>query len=345
MRIQNVLTSIGLTLMTLTSTAGEFSITSTQIPQRYELDGTLEAINAGTISAQTSGVIKAVYGDVNNIVNKGDPLIEIDDTQQKAGVAQAEAALAQAIALNDDAQTVLSRNTRLQKQGTLSKSDYDRSVAQAKSTAANVQAAKAALTRAKTELSYTNINAPYAGVIMERFIEVGELVSPGQPLMSGYDSSAMRAVTALPQQVAKHYKSVEQISITVDGESYPAAEATMYPFADPERHSVRLRATLPAEATAKVMPGQWVKIIMTTGSREGYAIPTAAIMHRGELSAVYIRQGDNTSLRQVRLGNAFNQNGQVWYEVLAGLNEGDIVFDNALEQLATLSTKTSGEGE
>jgi len=348
MRIKGLLAGIaGLSLIAgpVVINAAELTITATSIPKRFELDGAIEAINAGTISAQTSGVIRAVNGDVNDRVSSGDILIEIDNTQQKAAVSQAEAALAQAEAMNDDAQTLLRRNTRLQKQGTLSEGEYDRTVAQAKSAAANVEAARAALTQAREQLSYTQVKAPYAGIIKERFVEVGELVNPGQPLMSGYGIDAMRAVADLPQRVASQYTSPEQISIIVNGESLDAASVTVYPFADPVRHSVRLRADLPKEASAGIIPGQWVKVQLTTGERTGIAVPANAVIRRGELSAVYLRDQERSMMRQVRTGNTFERDGVQWIEVLAGLNEGDVIFDDALAQLAQTASQGTTEGE
>lgn len=339
MRTQQMLTSlvIALTLSIHTSSANELTVATTDIPQVYQLDATIEALNAGTLSAQTSGVIKAMYGDVNHNVNKGDLLVEIDDIQQKAAVAQAEASLVQAKALNDDAQATLKRSARLHKQGTLSKGEYDHAVAQAKSAAANVQAVKAALAQANAQLSYTRVVAPYAGIVMERFVEAGELVSPGQPLMSGYNTSEMRAVIDLPQHLAQQFNDSEQIQLIINGSTFPATETILYPFANAKIHSVRLRATLPVDAAKQVIPGQWVKVLLATAQRQGIALPSAAIMQRGELTAAYVRIEERTYLRQIRVGNTFVKDGQTWQEVLSGINEGDIVFDNALEQLAQVA--------
>lgn len=341
--------TFGLTIAQSHVVAAEYTVRPVEIPELYELDGTVEAVDAGTISAQTSGVVLSIHGDVGDTVSTGDVLINIDSTQQKAAVAQAEAALAQARALNEDAQTALQRNARLQKQGTLSKGDYDRSVAEAKSAAANVEAAKAALTQAEAQLSYTVVKAPYAGVIMERFTEVGELVTPGTPLMSGYGSGKMRAVTDVPQRVARQYESADQVAVRIADVTSPAASVTLYPFADPSRHSVRMRARLDESIAGDVAPGQWLKVIIETGKRSAIAVPQSAVLRRGELNAVYVHENDRSLLRQVRLGKSFTKDGELWYEVLAGLSTGNVVYDNALDQLAIKAqepaSKNNAEGE
>lgn len=326
-----ILLSLGMTYLSAHAGANEYKVTPLTIPDRFELDGRVEAVHAGTLSAQTSGTILSVSGDVGDQVSKGQLLIQIDDTQQKAAVAQAEAALAQADALNDDAQTLLQRNTRLHKQGTLSESELDRTQAQAKSAAANTEAAKAALIQARAQLSYTRITAPYAGVIMERFVEVGELVNVAQPLISGYGTNKMRVITHLPQRIANQYSSSSQVSLLIDNAEIQATDATLYPFADDRYHSVQLRADLPEAQSHVVIPGQWLKVKVTTGNREVIAVPEQAILRRGEISSVYVKQAERPALlRQIRLGNAFTQDNVNWVEVLAGLSTGEYIHQNAL---------------
>ena len=352
MSLQKFLNSALLTsviLMPLHSMAETLTITETMLPDTFNLDGTIEAVNSGTISAQTSGNILSINGDVGDSVENGEILIRIDNTQQKAAVAQSEAALAQAQALNDDAQTLLKRNARLVKQGTLSQGEYDRSVAQAKSSAANVEAAKAALRQARTQLSYTEVTAPYAGIIMERFVEVGEFVSPGTPLMSGYGTGAMRAVTDVPQRIAAKYTNTSQVSIQVKDSHTPATDVTLYPFADSSRHSVRLRATLAEDTSQTVVPGQWVKVQLQVGSRPAILVPEAAILRRGEMTAVFVTMNERSTLRQVRVGAQRQlpqqlpqqRQGETWYEILAGLNAGETIKANALDELGDRSANSS----
>lgn len=340
-----ITTVLRASLVTMITSATALAAPLTVAPVRsadvYVLDGTVEAVSAGTISAQTQGTVIRVNGDVGDRVAQGQLLIEIDATQQKANVAQAEAALAQAKAMNDDAQTLFKRNTRLHKQGTLSQGEFDRSAAQAKSAAAGVEVAKAALVQASTQLSYTKVTAPYAGIITARHIEVGELVAPGAPLMSGFSTESFRVVADVPQRIAStlvaNHQNTAAIpsSVTVDGEKYTIDKTQLFPYADSSRHSVRLRAVLPDNA--EVHPGEWVKVSVTMGDRERLAVPVQAVLKRGEFSGVYRLNNEQATLRQVRLGNRFTHNGTEWIEVLAGISVGDVIDDNALDALARLS--------
>ncbi|MBE0484088.1 MAG: efflux RND transporter periplasmic adaptor subunit [Bacterioplanes sp.] len=303
------------------------------IPVQFELDATLEAVNQSTVSAQTSGVIQAIHFDINDTVEAGALLVEIVDTQQRAALAQAQANVAKANAMNEDAQILLKRNERLLKQNTLSQGEYDSSVAQAKSATASVKAAQAALSQAQEQLSYTRVTAPYSGIVKARHIELGELVNPGQPLMTGMALQPLRAVANVPQRIVSHVHKAEQIHIEFNAERIPASGVTVFPYADAQHHSVRLRADLPQTHTETLYPGMWTRLVIRSGEREAIVIPHSAVIRRAEMSAVYVIENNQPRLRQIRLGNA-QDNG---IEVLSGLSINDVYAIDAYEQLAHLA--------
>lgn len=329
--------ALAATLPAMTQAADVQTVEASNVPVYFDLEATLEAVNQSTVSAQTSGAIKAVYFDVNDQVEAGALLLEIVDTEQQAALQQAIANLAQAQAQNEDAQVLLQRNNRLYKQGSVSKGEMDSTTARAKSTAAAVKAADAALTRAREQLAYTKVTAPYSGIVKARHVEIGELVSPGQPLMSGLSLEKMRAVADAPQRIASQYHSADQIQITFDDKRVAPESVVMFPYADESRHSVRLRANLPAgttgEGDAPLFPGQWTKMRVQTGERSALLIPQSAVLRRSELTSVYVMDEGKAELRQVRTGNT--QDGLV--EILSGLKAGDEIATDALSQLAAVS--------
>jgi RND family efflux transporter MFP subunit len=305
----------------------------------FDLEATLEAVHESTISAQTSGAIKAVHYDINDRVEQGALLLEIVDTQQQAQLEQARANLAQAKAQNEDAQVLLTRNSRLFKQGTLSQGEFDSSNARAKSAAAAVKAAAAALKQAEEQLAYTQVKAPYAGLVKTRYVEVGELVSPGQPLMTGVSLEQLRAVADAPQRIASQYQEASQIQVRVGEHSINPDSVVLFPYADATHHSVRLRANLPAnslDASGRALyPGQWSIIRVQTGERNALLIPASALLQRSELTSVYVLDNGQPELRQVRAGN--RHNGMV--EILSGLSAGDEIVSDALAQLAAIGSQ------
>ena len=329
------------------------TVSLTHIPVSFSLEATLEAVNQSTVSAQTQGRINAIHYDVNDVVEAGALLLTIEDTQQRASLAQAEAGLAQAIAQNEDAQIVLQRNQKLHQQGTLSQGKLDSSEAQAKSAAAMVTAAKAGVEQAREQLAYTQVRAPYAGLVKDRHVEIGELVAPGTPLMTGMSLAHVRAIADLPQRLAQRYESASQISVQIEDQTIQPDTVTLFPFADRQHHSVRLRANLPATETLltqhttlsarQLLPGNWARLIFTYDQRQAIVIPESAIIRRSHMAAVLLQQQERTVLRQVRLGNRLQGNpaqgnsSQSNIEVLSGLSEGDILFVDGYARLAEVS--------
>ncbi|MCD8523920.1 MAG: efflux RND transporter periplasmic adaptor subunit [Saccharospirillaceae bacterium] len=340
------LTLLALPVFTATAQAADQTtavasqiLQATTVPVYFDLEATLEAVHESTISAQTSGAIKAVHYDVNDSVEQGALLLEIVDTQQQAQLEQARANLAQAKAQNEDAQVLLTRNSRLFKQGTLSQGEYDSSNARAKSAAAAVKAAAAALKQAEEQLAYTQVKAPYSGLVKTRHVEVGELVSPGQPLMTGISLSQLRAVADAPQRIASQYADASQIQVRVGEHSIIPDSVVLFPYADATHHSVRLRANLPAsrqDASGRALyPGQWSIIRVQTGERSALLIPASALLQRSELTSVYVLDNGQPELRQVRTGN--REDGMV--EILSGLSTGDEIVSDALAQLAAIGSQ------
>lgn len=305
-----------------------------QLPVSYPLEATLEAVNQSTIAAQTPGTVKEIRFDVNDRVEQGALLIRIDDTQQRAAVMQAQANLAQARAQNDDAQALLRRNSRLFAQGTLSQGELDSTKARAKSAAATVNAAQAALQQANEQLAYTRVSAPYSGIVKARHVEIGETVAPGTPLMTGLSLQRLRAVADVPQRLAPHTITKEHVSIAINGQTLTPQSVTVFPYADPQHRSVRLRADLPATQSG-LMPGMWATVIITQGQRPAIVVPESAVIRRSELSAVYVQHHGKALLRQVRVGNP-QANQQL--EILSGLNAGDVIYIDGYGQLAADAT-------
>lgn len=297
------------------------------------LDAHLEAVNQSTISAQTSGIVEAIKVDVNDKVTAGQTLILINNSQQQAALSQAQANLAQAQALNEDAQILLQRNRSLLAKKTLSQGEFDRTVAQAKSRSAAVDAAKAALKQAQEQLTYTRITAPYAGIVKQRMVEVGELVSPGQGLMTGFALTPLRATTHIPQYLVNQLKAGSEIKseiataikIRANGKLYDNSQFTLFPYADERFASVKARIQLAETAQSELFPGAWVEVAIPVAQQKKILIPETAVLRQGELASVYVKKEAGYKLRLVRLGQALSYQPPSQVEVLSGLSAGETI--------------------
>ncbi|WP_076410266.1 efflux RND transporter periplasmic adaptor subunit [Shewanella sp. UCD-KL12] len=297
--------------------------------QWVELDAKLEAVKAATVSAQTSGRVISLHYDVNDIVPQGAALLEITSKEQGAELAAANAELARSIALNTEAQLTRKRYEELFPQGAISQGNMDEAIAQAKSAEQAVSAAKANIVRANESLTYTSVAAPFSGIVTQRHVEQGETVSPGQPLLSGFSLTQMRAVTQVPQRYIDALKQAPEFNVQLnDGRSFSSNQLTIFSFADPQSHSYKVRILLP-ENEANLMPGMWAKAKFSAGTSKSIRLPQSALIKRGELNAVYRQLDGQFVLNQVRIGKKDSDS----VEILSGLDTGDTIAVDAYQLL------------
>ncbi len=321
--------ALGALVLSFSSWATDAVTVVTQpVPQTVVLDGTIQAVNQGTVAAQTSGRVVGLHVDVNDVVKQGDILLEISAQQQSAALDAALAEQISAEAQNRDAQAQVKRYRKLFPQGAISQDQMDSAEARARSSAAAVKAAIAAVAQAKESLGYTSIRAPYAGVVTQRHVELGETVAPGTPLLSGFSLNQLRVETDIPQRYQQQIHSAEQFRIRLDdGTRLTPEQYTLFSYADPQSHSFKVRLELAPEQGG-LYPGMWVKAELQLGARDILLIPAAAVIRRGELSAVYRIDGERRILNPIRVGQQFGDQ----LEVLSGLEAGDQI---ALQPFAT----------
>ncbi|MCL1068652.1 efflux RND transporter periplasmic adaptor subunit [Shewanella olleyana] len=302
-----------------------------------QFDGQIEAIKAATVSAQTAGRILKLNYDVNDTVPAGAALLEITSKEQGAGLAAAEAELAQAQARNVEAQAQFKRYQELFPKGAISKGAMDEATANSASSLQAVSAANAKLIQAKETLNYTTVNAPFSGRVTERFVEQGETVTVGQALYAGYSTDNMRAIFQLPQQ----YRTLIDTNSAIDiefasGMRINSTDINPYVFLQNTSQSFQVRINLPQTDIA-ISPGEWVKVLIADTAVNQIIIPSSAVFQRGDYTAVF-RQHENKLVQtQVRLRQIDNEH----FVVEAGLMEGDEIIVHAADYLLN-SPKVGG---
>ncbi|EKB20216.1 efflux RND transporter periplasmic adaptor subunit [Aeromonas veronii] len=292
------------------------------------LDGTVSAINQGTVAAQTSGRVSRMLVDVNDQVQAGQPLLEISGKEQFAAVTGAEARLARAQAQQVEAERQLARFQALIAKGVITRAQLDNAQATDRAARAEVNAADAALTQAREAYGYTRILAPYAGVVTKRLVELGETVAPGTPLLSGFSLDTLRVEVELPQSALTLAREPADVQVLLpDGKSVTPVKLTRFNYADSQSHAFRLRLDLPPQ-TAGVLPGMWLKVQLKQDERQVLQVPDRALLRQGEFNGVYLQQPAGWALTPVRVGHCVE--GQC--EILAGLQAGDKLAPDAWAQ-------------
>ena len=288
-------------------------------PTERLLDGTVEAVNQATVSAQTAGRVTEINFDVNDRVTEGAVILRIRSTEQAAGLAQAQAALKEATAREAEAQLRYRRISDMYQRRVVAKATLDEASAARDAAVAQLIAARAGLEAAQEGVSYTEIRAPYAGVVTQRFVQVGEAVAPGTPLMSGASLDSLRVEVDVPQSVIEQARAVRKAAVYVDGRRIEATGVTLFPSAQPQSNTFRARIELPKNV-AGLAPGMFVKVGLIVGEADRLLVPRSAVVERSEMRGVYVVAPDGrVALRQVRLGHTRGDR----IEVLAGVVAGE----------------------
>ena len=284
-------------------------------PLERQLDGKIEAVNQGTVAAQTSGRVTEILYDVNDFVPAGAVIVRIRATEQKAGLLQAQANLREATARDIEAQQRYDRVVAMIEKKLVAQAALDEASANRDAARAQLAAARAALQSAQEGVSYTEIRAPYAGIVTKRNVQLGETVSPGTPLMSGVSLQFLRVTVDVPQSIVEQVRRIKKAAVYVDGRRVEATKLTVFPEASAASNTFRARLELPENAT-DLYPGMFVKVAIVVGEGQRLLVPAASVVDRGDVTAVYVIDANGrTSLRQIRPGHRFD--GKV--EVLAGL--------------------------
>ena len=311
------------------------TVQSATTPDWLEAVGTVRAAQSAQLAAQTSGSIVEVRAHEGDRVQSGQVLATIDDTQQRAAVSQAEAALAAAQKESSAAESAFAlaeatqkRYQQLFEKKSISPQEFDEIKARFQAAGAHRDMARAgeaqagaALTQARTSLGYTEVRAPFNGVITEKRMDSGALASPGLPLFMLEDTQHYRLEATVDESDLRLVHNREPVAVLLDAlgnSTLRGRVALIVPAADSASRSFVVKIEIPPDA--RVRSGLFGRARFPCGSRRAFFVPRNAILERGQLRGVFAIDANRIAqLRYVTLGGVSGD--QV--EVLSGLQGGE----------------------
>ena len=314
------------------------------VVSQREFDGRIEALHKATITAEVSDRIVELNYDVDDYVPKDAVILRFRDTRQRAQLEQAEAALRAAEVALTDARKEFERIRDIYAKKLVAKAVLDKATAGLNAARARKEQAEARVREAADQLEQTILRAPYSGIVTERHVEVGETPSIGQKIITGLSLDQLRVVTHVPQQfvgILRDDCCPARIRLPgSDNRFVQTGKFTISPLATTSSHSFRIRANL-AEGQHGLYPGMFVKLILDTGTHKRLLVPKQAIVHRSEVTGVYVVNGQGeVHFRHIRTGR---QHRDKRVEVHAGLEAEEQVALDPLAAGVRLKGQTSHE--
>lgn len=314
-----------------------------RVPLELAWDGVVEAVNQATLSSQTGGRVVELPYDVDDYVPAGAVVVRFTDVEQQSVRKRADAGLASAEAANKNAEADYNRLSEIFARRLIAKAEMDQATSRRDSSRAVLDSARAAVREAAQQVDYTVVRAPYSGIVTQRHVHVGEAVRPGQALISGLSLGQLRVNVSIPQSDIAAIREHKQAWLILDpglDRRIAANKLVVFPYADPQTHSFRVRLELPEQETG-LNPGMTVKTAFVVGDAERMLVPAGALVQRSEVSGIYVVGTDSrVSLRQVRLGHRFGDR----VEILSGMAAGTrIATDPVAAGLAAAAQARHGD--
>ncbi len=310
----------------------------------YEVSGTISSKTITTVSARVMGEVRAIYVSEGEPVRKGEIILKIDDKDYKERYKQAKEGYEEMLRAYDSAKQNLKlqeltyeRYKRLLDERAISQQEFDQIETQRNLARleleryeSSIKRAKAVLEEAKIYLNYTEVVSPIDGIIVEKKVEIGNMVSPGIPLFIIEDNSHYKINVFVDERLSGKIKAGARIPVLVEAisKSLDGRVSKVVPYIDP------VSRTFPVEIdvnSSGLKTGLYAKVRFLAGKKEGIAVPEKAIQKRGGFEGVYVVDERGViSYRIVRTGALYDK-GLV--EIISGLNGGERVIINNLERV------------
>lgn len=289
---------------------------------RYETaTGSVKPVHESAVASKLLARVLEMNVTAGQAVTKDQILVRLDDADLQARLKQAEAGLSSAQAQFEKATTDFRRASQLKEKKAISQSDFDAASTAVKSSEAAVEQATQAVRESQVMLDHATIRSPMSGTVIDKRVEVGDTVAPGQIMLTLFDPTHMQMVASVRESVALKLRTGQVLPTRLDALNLEC-EATiseLVPEADVATRSFTVKVTGPCPPGA--YSGMFGRLMLPQGEEEILVVPAAAVKRVGQLTMVDVVKDNAVSRRNVRTGRTLGDN----IEILAGLQSGDLV--------------------
>jgi|GEM_PF-585911 len=333
----------------------ELAATATVEPVRRTMPGT-----------KILGRVDRVQVHEGQKVAAGALLAKLESRDLEASVRQAEAAVSSAEAQLTNAKAQFERIQELEGKGSATRKNLEDATSGYQMAQAGLEQAKANLASAKVTLGYAEVRTPFAGWVVEKRIEEGDMVQPGAPLFTVEDLDPVKVVAEVPETEIAGLSPGDPATVEVTAVGFRGSGTIdrIVPSGDRRSRTFRVEVRQP-NPDGQLKSGMFARVaLQMAGSRPALLVPVSALVARGQLEGVFVAEppkeaaggGPNAvaRLRWVRTGERHQQDGEDDIEILSGLSEGEtyvvdpptgLVDGNPLETVAAAADAAAPSGD
>jgi RND family efflux transporter MFP subunit len=282
-------------------------------PGEVAVAGVVQARERAALSARVSASVTELPYQEGQRVPAGALVVRLDDGAVRAAVAAAEAAV-------HSAESDLDRTRTLVEAGASPSRELERATAAA-------SAARAALTAARDNVAYSALRAPFGGRVAARRVNLGDVVSPGLPLIEIEGEGGLELRATVESALAATLRPGAALRAEVDGQPGPltATVTAVAPAGDATTHRFELKADLPAATGLRA--GLFARLLVPAATAEPrLSVPATALFERGGLAGLFVVDAGRVRLRWVAVGARDGSS----IEIRSGVTAGErVVLDPA----------------
>jgi RND family efflux transporter MFP subunit len=308
--------------------------TLNRVPNSDTYVATVKSLRSAVLQPQVDGNITRILVKSGEVVKPGQILMQIDPLKQVATVQAQQGTEQQQKATFDYNQTELKRQEQLFQAGIISRQAYDQAVQAFQNSKAALDAAGAQVQTQREQLAYYQIRAPFAGIVGDIPVHIGDYVSPQTTLTTVDENKGLEAYIYVSTDRAADIKTGLPVDL-IDANGNVLAHSTINfvsPQVDASLQGILAKAPIP-QSTAVLRNGQIVNARITWSTAPTITVPVLAVTRIGGQSFVYVamKQGNGYVAHQtsVTLGEPVANR----YPVRAGLREGDQVITSGIQLL------------
>jgi RND family efflux transporter MFP subunit len=292
-----------------------------RVPRHDTAVGTIESVRKIAVASKLLARVLEVNVQAGQRVRSGAVLIRLDDEDLRARLGQAQANLEAAKANAEQARIEFERVERLFQGNNASQIERERAETALKTAQAELARATQAHREGETVLEYATVTSPIDGTVIDKRVQAGDTVTPGQPLVELYDPDRMQLVASVRESLTQRLEVGQTIDVRVDAldrvcqgtisEIVPEAESASRTF------SVKVTGPCPPG----IYSGMFGRLLIPLDEQEVLVVPESAVRRVGQLDMVQILADGRLQRRAVQLGRRFGED----VEVLSGLRAGERV--------------------